>query len=398
MSAPWYGSAKDNLKKLIEQQKEVQGPTFLDDFVHEFREDYFPDLDSEDISDHASDEFSDFENWLKKESFPWLEVLPRGKWSLKNNEDDDKSHKDRVTNDSILSNDIGLSLTDEETSLLDLSENEIKAIHFDLYSSLFNKLERFTEYSKTAECAFKLAYCYELNESKEKPKLVEYWSVAAKASEKAKNSILALISYKNLGEIYKSNGGHSDSAINYEKAYNFRDKKEKSKKKIEEYIRLARYSRVQYDLDGDHKSASRMFIHEKNTEYKIAHCCEKVVLRLHQVISCYGEKPYLVIFWALLLILISSLGFYFVGTSDFCSSEMLDFADDDKIKGLECTSGLENFGQSLYMSFVTFTTLGYGEITPVTITGKVISSVLAVMGLIFTSLFMVTFVRKYSRP
>jgi hypothetical protein len=42
-------------------------------------------------------------------------------------------------------------------------------------------------------------------------------------------------------------------------------------------------------------------------------------------------------------------------------------------------------------------TLGYGDIYPVTIPGKLLAGALAILGLLYTSLFMVTVVRKYAR-
>ncbi len=52
---------------------------------------------------------------------------------------------------------------------------------------------------------------------------------------------------------------------------------------------------------------------------------------------------------------------------------------------------------SIYFSLVTFTTLGYGDYSPPAGLGRFVASVEAVSGLLFMSLYLVTFVRKYGR-
>jgi len=45
-----------------------------------------------------------------------------------------------------------------------------------------------------------------------------------------------------------------------------------------------------------------------------------------------------------------------------------------------------SFAESLYLSFITGTTVGYGDITPVTYASKVVAVVLGIIGIIFTGI------------
>ncbi len=56
----------------------------------------------------------------------------------------------------------------------------------------------------------------------------------------------------------------------------------------------------------------------------------------------------------------------------------------------------ENFFQSLYFSIVTFTTVGYGDLTPVGIT-RLFAAIEAFVGSFTLALFVVVFVKKMTR-
>lgn len=61
--------------------------------------------------------------------------------------------------------------------------------------------------------------------------------------------------------------------------------------------------------------------------------------------------------------------------------------------GIEIAEGI-SFEDSLWWSFVTATTVGYGDITPTTILGKCIASILIVSGTVFISILTGTIVAK----
>ena len=45
-----------------------------------------------------------------------------------------------------------------------------------------------------------------------------------------------------------------------------------------------------------------------------------------------------------------------------------------------------SIGNSMYLSFITAFTIGYGDITPVTIIGRVLSVIIGIIGIVFTGL------------
>jgi hypothetical protein len=403
MNNEWYSEAKSFIHKELVENRDSSGTTILSDFFEQNRNELFPDKDISDLDEFIGDEFDDFQIWLLNENIPWLIIDDtRGKWSLNTEKPQNKSIRDS----DIFNIDSKFNISVADKKLLTEDEVNLNEGYIDLYEDLFKRLKLFTMQSKIAECAYRLAYCYEEASSTKTEKLIEVWTNVTNEAQKAKNKHLAFKSHKRLAEIYKLNSKHSKSAENFENAFNNRDKESKTKNTLELYTRLARYSRVQYDLDGDHKAASRMFIHEKNTEKLAGSFLEKVILFSHKYTSYYGEMPILVCVYILAVILISSYAFYSSGTSDFCPAinivnEAVTIGPETAVTSehvISCSSKLDNIGDSIYMSFVTFTTLGYGEITPVNIVGKVTSILLSILGVLLTSLFMVTFVRKYSRP
>lgn len=56
-----------------------------------------------------------------------------------------------------------------------------------------------------------------------------------------------------------------------------------------------------------------------------------------------------------------------------------------------------NLGNSIYFSFITGFTIGYGDISPNTITGKVISVLLGLIGIIYTGLVVAISIRALSK-
>jgi Ion channel len=92
----------------------------------------------------------------------------------------------------------------------------------------------------------------------------------------------------------------------------------------------------------------------------------------------WGESPGLVALWAFVVIGLFALGYAWAGVST-------------------PTGVGHHFGQALYLSVLTFTTVGYGDLTPATGFGKALAGAEALLGIFFTGLFLVTFVKKFTR-
>ena len=58
----------------------------------------------------------------------------------------------------------------------------------------------------------------------------------------------------------------------------------------------------------------------------------------------------------------------------------------DAIRGLETTNTLEHMSGTVYFSFVTLTTLGYGEIVPVSPLARVLVIIEAVTGMFYLAM------------
>lgn len=95
----------------------------------------------------------------------------------------------------------------------------------------------------------------------------------------------------------------------------------------------------------------------------------------------YGEKPARLFVFSLAFCGLCALGYFFTGLT---------------LGGQCVTDPLEHLVQCVYFSFVTFTTLGYGDMSPCTITGRMQAVVQAFSGVFIMGLFVSANVRKLS--
>lgn len=107
------------------------------------------------------------------------------------------------------------------------------------------------------------------------------------------------------------------------------------------------------------------------------------------LICGYGEKPLNVIVSSLVLIVFCALLYWLMGVYE-----------GDQLISLFSANSFEQsvigFFQCLYYSVVTFTTLGYGDITPVGLS-RAVAAVEAFTGSFSIALFVVVFVKKMTR-
>jgi len=192
-----------------------------------------------------------------------------------------------------------------------------------------------------------------------------FWETAGdRAKEDNKKNSAQL--YINAAQKMKQMFEHSESARLYSKAV---DSAKICNIKGEEFLNLVRNCWKQYDAAGLEIEASLMYVKEKELIRKNS---------IYKGLSNYGESPFRVLGWGTLIILICAVLYFIFG---------LNVPESEDV----------SFLAYLYYSVVTFTTLGYGDFSPLVGVSRFISAAQAILGLFFTSLFLVTFVRKFSR-
>jgi len=116
---------------------------------------------------------------------------------------------------------------------------------------------------------------------------------------------------------------------------------------------------------------------------------KRIISKMVDIFCGYGEAPLRIIGLSVAIILVCAVIYAFTGLSY-----------QDSIQAVSAAQSLEHnlslFASSLYYSVVTFTTLGYGDFTPVGIS-RAIAAIEAFTGSFTIALFVVVFVKKMTR-
>lgn len=98
----------------------------------------------------------------------------------------------------------------------------------------------------------------------------------------------------------------------------------------------------------------------------------------------YGQRPSRLFFFSLVFIATCAAVYFFTGIKlgDTCTT------------GTAAPSALAHFLECLYFSFITFTTVGYGDIVPCTLPSRAVAASEAFGGIFIMSLFVTANVRK----
>lgn len=142
---------------------------------------------------------------------------------------------------------------------------------------------------------------------------------------------------------------------------------------------------------GYNDIASVYFWKARECELKSSTGWRKIKLFTQKLIWGYGEKPLQVLLSSLILILVFAILYLFFGVnypSAFVTNQEIRYTQFSLIfKFLYC----------IYFSIITFTTLGYGDITPYSAFSKFLASIEALTGVIFMAIFTASLYKKISK-
>ena len=164
-----------------------------------------------------------------------------------------------------------------------------------------------------------------------------------------------------------------------------------------------------YQKYGDNSTAGKFYYQEMECQRKQLRGISKFINIKNVFKLCgYGERPLYMILDSLIFIIVSAFLYLFGGIAFFGSSvlkippNIIDYNLSLNLFDIQWVmsnigSVLDDFLICLYMSVITFTTLGYGDVCPTTSFSRTVASVEAVFGIIMTALFIFVFTRKMLR-
>ncbi|MEC7546423.1 MAG: potassium channel family protein [Pseudomonadota bacterium] len=388
----WFNQALDYLIDKLRDNPHGDASIYFTDFIEDNRDRLFEDLVYGDIEEFSEYHFSNFQKWVSLTESPGVSIDSQGRWRLGDNVDD---------------------LNSESSPDFDyLSERDIELLGFDIdlctselyeeYYSLLQKLESKNHYMRTFRCAHRLAVCASDFDGISTRNKGELWFSAATHAEKIlKEGISENIEdmkysvvdfYSKSAALYERDKYNSGAVESYKSCYGVLDSLDNypdgnttcregfgplDSKKLE----VLKAWRIQTQIIGEHDDASDLYVEEMNLVRKNSKYLSYLWFLFYGLMSGYGERPGRVIVSIVLVVV-------------FFTILVFGLAIDYSVGGSE--KSLQPF-DSFYYVVVTFTTLGYGDIYPVTTGGKVISNILSLSGLFLSGMFVATIVRRYSR-
>ncbi|EID7698981.1 potassium channel family protein [Vibrio parahaemolyticus] len=346
----------NGLQKLLEYILDLQQSGELDSS--------YDDTEKEEFEEIIYDNKKLIIDWFKEKNHSWLDIISDNSWALIL--DVEKQESDKSKESFILSEE-QMELINKNSSLI-TREDTRKLI------AIYNKLSTSDNQELKAKCARLIAEG-RFEQGINIGNAIE-WNRAGDDYSSVNQSI-ASECYENAADIYAKESKYSKSASCYQKSISIIEKEDE--RDNERYIRLIRDCRIQYEHAGLNSDAAKMFVKECDIVAQESKTAKKWLMRIFKATANYGESPIRVVITALIVILTSATFYSLFGV--YPSGENVP---------------IHNFFTSLYFSLVTFTTLGYGDILPQGCM-RVVATIQALLGLILTSLFMVTLVRKYSR-
>lgn len=140
---------------------------------------------------------------------------------------------------------------------------------------------------------------------------------------------------------------------------------------------------------GDYHAAGEFYFREMECIRKQLSGIRRLLWTLFYKSSCgYGERPTWTFAWAVAVIGVwGAILFPFLGIRN----------PDGTVSALGNSSPLETIGNGLSLSLITFATLGYGNRYPSSPLGEHLAGCEALLGILLSSLFVVSFAKKVIR-
>lgn len=365
MVMEWYELAKESLLSRLENDENlvVYGDQFLRDYFYENPPSDFEE-EEEEQDRYLIENIDVFEKWLSTECSDKITIDEDYRWS---------SIRKVVDKKNIIQL-TRFKLNEDQVKLLnkplDKIDSDIAKEILMFYPDLVNA----DDFKNSYLAAIRIATGYDHSDFSFREKS-GFWELAGdRAKEDNKKNSAEL--YVNAAQKMKQIFEHSEAARLYDKAV---DSAKTCNIEKDELLNLVRNCWKQYEAAGLEIEASLMYVKEKELIREYADTkWKRILMYFYKGLSNYGESPLRVLGWGTLIILLCAVLYFVFG---------LNIPKSEDVSVLAY----------LYYSVVTFTTLGYGDFSPLVGVSRFISAAQAILGLFFTSLFLVTFVRKFSR-
>ena len=162
--------------------------------------------------------------------------------------------------------------------------------------------------------------------------------------------------------------------------------------KFREAEEIYRDLRLTAEAQGHRRTSGEFFYREMlMRHYRLPRpSLARGVSSFAHILYGYGERPAYIIGSALTFIAVIAVFYFFLGVSDNNALVIYDPA-------IGFAANIASYMRCLYFSVITFTTVGYGDVIPLSGAARAIAAFEALSGNFIMALFVVVFVRKLAR-